>query len=1026
MSKYPIRTTGAEARPCLFSGRARSTLALGVALAISGGASAQEAAEKQTDDDKKVVELEAVTVKGVRGSVMRAQEIKQDAEQIVDSVTAEDIGALPDRSVTETLKRVSGVTVTGFGARDDTDHFSAEGSGVMIRGLTFVRGELNGRDVFSANGGRGLSFESVPSELMAGVDVYKNPSAEIIEGGLGGTVNLRTRKPFDYPDRKLAASVDYNRGDLARKNKPSASLLFSDRWQTGIGEIGVLANVSYSELSTRSDGIQIEPFDRRLPSEETWQQQPDGSWASPEQVTQMLTGDSGFDTVYVPAGVNWRQTYFDRKRQGLALAAQWRPSADTEVYAQYLTSKYDIAWREHAMSFGGSSEAETSGGDATNSIMPMPGTDFVYDANGRFVSGTMRSGMYPWNALYSGYGIQFNTTHRYNTEQSRTSDLSLGFRHYITDQLIVRGDFQYVTSSSDQTDFSVLASTLLSGINVDLSGKYPSLSLTDPAAVLDQSSYFWRAAMDHIAHNTGNERAGRVDLEYTFDDNRWLRLFRFGARLANRKYSSYSTSWNWKPISESWHPVNNPERNDIAWLDQYFPSDSELYSFGNFFNGKLNVLTSLWFPAASMVNIAYAASTLSPLSNEVTEGTGWYPLTYTPANINLQDERTQAGYAVLYFENQDALGVPVDGNVGVRVVKTSVDTQGSGRMPDLSSWGEQLTDEVKAKYAGQYFSTDSGTSYTDVLPSFNLRLRFTDALQLRLAASRAIARPEFRLMQAWLPLSVSVTSACTTAYASAVANGDTPVQCGFGDLTDFKGSGGNPALKPMRANQYDLALEWYFGPGDSLYATLFHKDVKDYFANMVGYETYDGDVYAVSRTRNLDKGTIRGFELGYSQFFDSWPGWLSGFGVQANFTFVDAKGGTNAQTDPYSDRTIAVELPLEGLSRRSYNLTGIYEKGKVSVRLAYNWRSRYLLTSYDVITTLPTWNEDYGQLDGSFFYNLSKNIQIGVQVNNITNAVTHLTTGPRLYSDGYLDTTVYDRSWFMNDRRYSAVLRASW
>jgi len=122
-----------------------------------------------------------------------------------------------------------------------------------------------------------------------------------------------------------------------------------------------------------------------------------------------------------------------------------------------------------------------------------------------------------------------------------------------------------------------------------------------------------------------------------------------------------------------------------------------------------------------------------------------------------------------------------------------------------------------------------------------------------------------------------------------------------------------------------------------------------------------------------------------------------------------------------------VDLPLEGLSKRSYNVVGIYEKDKLSFRLAYNWRSRYLLTSSDVITQLPTWNEDFGQLDGSFFYNINSNIQVGLQVNNITNSVTHLTTGPRLYpTDGYLDTTTYDRAWFMNDRRYSAVLRASW
>lgn len=151
--------------------------------------------------------------------------------------------------------------------------------------------------------------------------------------------------------------------------------------------------------------------------------------------------------------------------------------------------------------------------------------------------------------------------------------------------------------------------------------------------------------------------------------------------------------------------------------------------------------------------------------------------------------------------------------------------------------------------------------------------------------------------------------------------------------------------------------------------------------------------------------------------------------MQANYTFVDSTGGRNTIPDPIDvvARTAPVELPLEGLSRRSYNLVGIYEKGPVSLRLAYNWRSRYLLTSSDVITRLPIWNEDFGQLDGSFFYNINANIQVGLQVNNITKTVTELTMGPRLYpTDNYLDETQYSRAWFMNDRRYSAVLRARW
>ncbi|WP_311295037.1 TonB-dependent receptor plug domain-containing protein, partial [Xanthomonas sp. WCS2018Cala2-18] len=263
-----------------------SAMAVSIGVLLAAPVYAQQAQSSPGAASNKAgasaVDLDTVEVRGVRASLIKSQVIKRDSTQIVDSVSAEDIGALPDRSVTETLQRVSGVTIDHFAARSDPDHFSAEGSGVMIRGLTQVRGELNGRDIFSAASGRGLSFEDVPAELMAGVDVYKNPSAEIIEGGLGGTVNLRTRMPFDNPGRIVGGNIDVNYGDMSKKYKPSASFLFSDRWDTGVGEMGFMIDIAHSELATRSDGIQVEPYVRRTDD-------------------AVLAG-SGRSEVYVPGG----------------------------------------------------------------------------------------------------------------------------------------------------------------------------------------------------------------------------------------------------------------------------------------------------------------------------------------------------------------------------------------------------------------------------------------------------------------------------------------------------------------------------------------------------------------------------------------------------------------------------------------------------------------------------------------------------------------------------------------------------
>lgn len=977
MSKFSSHAsagTGVRARRLQHLRHSAMAVSIGVLLAAPVYAQQAQSSPGAVSNkaDASAVDLDTVEVRGVRASLIKSQVIKRDSTQIVDSVSAEDIGALPDRSVTETLQRVSGVTIDHFAARSDPDHFSAEGSGVMIRGLTQVRGELNGRDIFSAASGRGLSFEDVPAELMAGVDVYKNPSAEIIEGGLGGTVNLRTRMPFDNPGRIVGGNIDVNYGDMSKKYKPSASFLFSDRWQTGVGEMGFMIDIAHSELATRSDGIQVEPYVRRTDD-------------------AVLAG-SGRSEVYVPGGVNWRQLDFERKRDGIAAAFQWKPSDQTEIYAQYLRSRYKMNWQERAAFFN----------DSNNSISPAPGTTFEYDQDGVFQRGSPVSNS--WRGALTGDGVRFNTDNRYSDQQTTTSDLSVGFSHYFNDNLQIKGDVQLVQSENDQLDFTVFSATYLPGLTYDVSGKYPTVQIANQGFTQDPPNYFWAAAMDHLGKNRGRQLSTRVDLEYTFQDSSWLRFMRFGMRATDRNQTNKNSGYNWGVLSDNWAAIPGSS-NGLATMSQYLPDESSRFTFSDFFRGGVNVPTTLVVPNGGLVKNYRRASDLLQQQIVALRGYGWAPDTYQPQDTNRQFERTQAAYAALYFGNDEAWGVPVDGNIGVRIVQTKTQAEGFGQFQNLS--GLNVSPELQARYTGQYFDNNSQGSYTNVLPSLNMRFRFTDTLQWRIAASKAMARPDYTQLQPYVLLNVETDDA--------------------GNATNFVGTAGNPTLKPMTANQFDTALEWYFDSSDMLYTTLFYKKVKDYFSTQTRSETYDNREWLVTRPYNTDEGTIRGAEVGYTQFFDELPGWMSGFGINANFTFVDSKGGANTAIDPYTRTTVTgVELPLEGLSRRSYNLAGIYEKGPLSLRLAYNWRSRYLLTTSDAATRLPTWADDYGQLDGSFFYRFNDHLQLGVQANNLTNTVTKVLMGPTSYADGEVDPRLYTRSSFVNDRRYSLVLRMNW
>ncbi|HZD53284.1 MAG TPA: TonB-dependent receptor plug domain-containing protein, partial [Woeseiaceae bacterium] len=180
-------------RAALRDGNSLTTVSVLAIIALSPSAGAQDrpaqtgtAAAAQTAGADKI---EEVVVTGIRQQLETSQARKKQADQLLDSITAVEIGALPDRSVTEVLQRVPGVAIGRVPEPRDADRIAVEGSGVIVRGMTWVRSELNGRSAFSAKNSRTLGFEDIPPELLAAVDVYKNPSAAEIEGGMSSTVD---------------------------------------------------------------------------------------------------------------------------------------------------------------------------------------------------------------------------------------------------------------------------------------------------------------------------------------------------------------------------------------------------------------------------------------------------------------------------------------------------------------------------------------------------------------------------------------------------------------------------------------------------------------------------------------------------------------------------------------------------------------------------------------------------------------------------------------------------------------------
>ncbi|AOD15158.1 TonB-dependent receptor [Xanthomonas fragariae] len=889
----------------------RSVMALSVATLLSAQAYAQDATTTAAPVQEAITQqLDTVQVTGTRSSVTKAQLVKQNAEQIVDSIVAEDIGKLPDNNVAEALQRISGIQISrNYG----------EGSSIAIRGLTQVRTELNGRDIFTANDGRGLSFEDVSAELLGGVNVYKNPSADMIEGGLGGTVDLRTRLPFDYAGRKIAGSVQYDHYDLADDGKPAFSGMYSDRWQTGIGEIGLLVNYSQQTSPFRQDTISIEP----------WYTQTD------------LPGYEG-QGVSVPHGAGINTTVGERKRKTGAFAMQWRPNDAVEVYTQVLRSDYNFHWQDYSF-FALTRQTAIQG---------LPGIQ-VNNRN-EFVNGS-----------FQNVPTESNTS--LTERHSVTTDYSLGAKWRVNEKLNVSTDFQYVEATTTGTRYILATGQDTSPqFNVDFRGDLPRLSVTDASGaegyLTDVNNYDgWRYHVDNKDDNKGTEFAWRADMELAFDSD-FARSFKAGLRYTDRDAETKGNIYRFMCINNC----------DGAPFSQYPTVGVVTNPITDFFRGQSHTFGPTLTAAYSAV--ANYAQTLATF--------GASPLEFAPNNINTQTEQTYAAYGVLRFGvGSDA--IPFDGNIGVRVVRTEVGSQG-----------------VRTGTAGEgggLIPVAAQQTYTDVLPSLNLRWMLSNQLQWRFAASRGISRPPFDRLNPNLSLSIDPSSSGASTRT---------------------GTAGNPELEPVKADQFDTALEWYFGQGSMMYGTVFYKKVEGFIANAVFNELYLDEngqpvPWQITRPVNGDTGQIRGAELGYTQFFDFLPGWLSGFGLQTNYTYVDSEAPSPTAIDTNGQ---ALTVPLEGLSKNSYNAILSYETSRFQGRVAYNWRSDWLVTTAGNGTdNLPVYNKGFGQLDASLRFNINAVWSISLDGVNLLDT----------RRESYLGTASRYRDFVINDRRYGLTLRAS-
>ena len=888
---------------------------------------------------------DTIIVTGIRQSLANSQNIKRNSDTIVDALTAEDIGALPDRSVTEALQRVAGVSITHFAAVNDPDHISPEGQNVEIRGLPYVESQFNGRDAFTANRGRAISFQDIPPELLASIEVFKNQTADQIEGGIAGNINLITRRPLDSTKDIYALSLDVNYPDLAKKAGPEGSALISQQWDTGAGRFGLLGSISYSKIFSQQDSSKITSYQPRC----------DAGPGCPNGIGTPIAGLTPGTTYYIPTGGGISRQNFDRERQGYAFAAQWEsPSQNLLATFQFLRSDTTQTWTEHTFAV----VEDTQQG----SVVPLAGTSLTFDKNNVLRSGTLTAFNYsPPGSNVPATGIQQQEISRGVSEGAATDDYSFHLNWKATERLKFDFDAQYVDSQSNDLDVGLYGSTWANE-TINTGGAFPSTVQTAPAGArytsfADPNSTFWRAAIDHEDNTVGHEYALRADGEFSFEPDSFLKRVRFGARYADRDQRIRSDGYNWGNLSEVWNG------NGPVYASQVLPTGFGTYNFGTILRGaQAGGETIYGFLGNNALGYnQFIAGARQIEAQTVAQGgfTGWNPLGqragacttatqnnciiptslggdgfHFPGEISSNDEKTIAGYARLDFGRQhiESLGgVSIDGNIGVRYVHTNSSSQGNTQFPLATSFGYNIVgglpdcskppssppvynicsntlaqqQALVAFATGSFLANSVKNSYDDFLPSFNLRVAPTDKLQFRFAYSKAITRPSFNDLYNYTQLSV---------YSPATTGVNNPIP---GFRADARG---NPQLKPTKSDNFDVSGEWYFSRVGSLTVTGFYKrltnvyDVTNGVASLTGtgvpINLNSNNTGTISYTNNgvtqnvIFFGTlnnnnvvnVKGLELSYQQTFSFLPHGLDGLGVTGNYTYIDAdnlKGQAN-------------------------------------------------------------------------------------------------------------------------------------
>jgi iron complex outermembrane receptor protein len=956
----------------------------GLLLSLQGAAVAQQTETQAQKDAKAKQQLEAVVITGIRASLETSLDAKRNASANVDVITAVDVGKMPDKNLADSLQRVVGVAVrTDY---DEAEKVAMRGANPDLSLILFNGHTVSGGDWYlndQASSSRSTSLSLMPSSVLNSATVYKTSQANIVDGGLAGTINVTTRKPLDSPkgfSGVVSAGAVY--ADLPGKTSPQLNA--SLNWKNEDSTLGFIGQVFAEKRYIRRDTASRFAYG----ANSGWDQI---NTATMLGITDASLAGSGYTAaqlngVRLPGSMSTEFVEGVRDRKGGMFAGQFKPTSNSEVGLTGFYSKMNAANFGRATMgaiyqmltgqsgpLGGTNPTNVNGQRVYASIKnPVIGEEeTVYGHKLRVLKSAEISYANGLPAQYVGDSEGFYRSGAY----ASSGFLDLDGKWVVSDKLTLKGLLS-TTKGIGHTDMDrgLTYSRYGQGVKYDItdlerapdfswinagSGTVPLASTAAPGTPGYRLT--GRSGLNRY-HTVDSEKSYAIDGEYTQDSGIFSSL-NFGFRNADhrRQYGLSTVA-----LKSAFVAANAPD----PALAVPYPGDFGQYLGGNFDNTGFyfskGTLTSLFADLAKQTNPQWERR----IAN----------------SIDLREVQS----AAYLMQNLD--GEKWSGNVGVRLVRTVVTSRTPVPIPagscvriepgkpyvPCAKYPDAIIDvsEGQPYYDDVPFNGTTGTIYRkettrrtfdDILPSLNLRYDFGSGLIGRLGLSKTIGRQNYNLYGATFSNPSCTSQGCTV-------------------------TGPNPNLKPLSSRNLDISLAWYYAKRSMLAISAFSSLI-DGYAKTGGtssgqtVDLYDGTTNTV-RTYMINSSTqqkarIQGVELSWEQPI-AW-----GFGFQSNASYAETR--------------VEDGRPMNGASKLAGNAGVYWENDVFSARLVYNYRGSYVSSTTApsptansqgmstiggvLMPSAPTIAAPVSNVAFSANYNITPELQIAFSATNLTNPV---------------------------------------